>query len=112
MIGEKRVNKNFQYDSPGDLVITYLSEVTKDCLYTLTRAKLYICLYVHVNDVSPVMTCSVGDFGMLILNRTQTKQLPPVDSSSMYTYNVYYTKCSIYSGTSLIWTPLGQKKVS
>ena len=32
MIGEKRVNKNFQYDSPGDLVITYLSEVTKDCL--------------------------------------------------------------------------------
>lgn len=30
VIGEKRVNKNFQYDSPGDLVITYLSEVTKD----------------------------------------------------------------------------------
>ena len=27
VIGEKKVGKNFQYDLPGDLVMTYLSEV-------------------------------------------------------------------------------------
>jgi hypothetical protein len=32
VIGEKRVNKNFQYDTPGGLVITYLSEHGITCI--------------------------------------------------------------------------------
>lgn len=27
VLGEKRVTRSFQYDTPGDLVMTYLSEV-------------------------------------------------------------------------------------
>ena len=35
-MGEKRLGKNFQYDMPSDLVMTYLSEVS---------------IYVHVSVV-------------------------------------------------------------
>ena len=44
MIGEKKVAKNFQYDTPDDLVITYLSEV-------------HIYMYIHVH-VYNVITCT------------------------------------------------------
>ena len=29
MIGEKKVTKNFEYDLPSELVLTFLSEVSK-----------------------------------------------------------------------------------
>ena len=46
VIGEKKVNKNFQYDTPGDIVITYISEV----IYTIFEPEVCALSTYHVCD--------------------------------------------------------------
>jgi hypothetical protein len=44
VVGEKRVDKNFQYDTPGDLVITFLSEHGITCIgFRDTQEKETFC---------------------------------------------------------------------
>lgn len=49
IIGEKRVNKNFQYDTPGDLVITYLSEVIT--MFTMCMGSSGFYCIIHIMRV-------------------------------------------------------------
>jgi hypothetical protein len=35
-VSEKKIGKSFQYDMPGDLVMTYLAEVSKEMLILLS----------------------------------------------------------------------------
>ena len=49
-MGEKRVDKNFQYDTPGDLVITFLSEVVYSLHIHVHTCTLY--LYIMYTVVS------------------------------------------------------------
>ena len=73
MIGEKRVNKNFQYDTPGDLVITYLSAVYMvynvmcTCtVYTCTYTYMYTC-NIHNNVYAYCMEISVYTWSALVI---------------------------------------------
>jgi len=42
MIGEKKISKTFQYDLPGDLVLTYLSEVRNKA----NNMRLFACVVI------------------------------------------------------------------
>ena len=41
MVGEKRITKTFQYDAPGKLVMTYLSQVSATILCCLQEQTVW-----------------------------------------------------------------------